>query len=139
MRLNGWLRLWIAGAVVALAACAIAVAVNWPSEDSVPHSIAFYDALSPEARAQIAESEVGAREGVRMPNGHVIYLKPEVAASRKTEALSQYQAAVLERVREKQKEFALRIAAWWLAVSLVILALGYLFDWVRAGFRPTTR
>ena len=136
MRLNGWHRLWVAATAVAFAVCAIGLALIWPDETSVPHSIGLYDSLTPAARAQIAESESEAREGVRMPNGHVVYLKPEIAASRKSEALVQYHAAVVERMRAEQKQLAMRTAVWWFLVSLGILTVGHLIAWVRAGFHP---
>ena len=137
MRLNGWLRLWVSASVVALGACAASVASQWPSEQSIPHSLGLYDSLTPEARTQIMESEDEASQGVRMPNGHIIYLKAEVAASRKTEALLQYQAAVQAKVREAQQELVAQTAIWWLGTSLAILVLGCLAVWVRAGFRAT--
>lgn len=137
MRLNGWLRLWVSASVVALAVCAGGVASQWPSEQSIPDSLSLYDSMTPEARAQIIESEAEASQGVRMPNGHIVYLKAEVAASRKTEALLQYQAAVLAKVREAQQELVARTAIWWLGTSLAILVLGCLVAWVRAGFRAT--
>lgn len=89
MRINGWHRLWIPTSLITLAVLAVAAAVIWPNEAASPPTIVLYDKLSPSARDQITESESESEAGasVRMPNGHVIHLKPAVAASRTTDAL----------------------------------------------------
>jgi hypothetical protein len=135
MRMNGWHRLWVLVSVLGLIVCTLVVAALWPNEQSVTHSIAFYDALDPSARSQIAENESDSKEGVRMPNGHVIYLKAEVAASRKTEALLQYQGAVIAALHSKQRLLLAQVGAIWLAFCLTTLVLGHLVAWVVRGFR----
>ena len=138
MRLNGWHRLWILTSLVTLAALAVVAAAVWPNEAGVPHTIGLYDKLSTVARDQITESESEAGASVRMPNDHVIHLKPAIAASRKTDALLEYQAAVLEQVREKQTQLVVKLLAWWASACITVLAIGHLIAWVRAGFaRPT--
>lgn len=138
MRINGWHRLWILASFLTLVAFAFYVSASWPSEQSVHHSIAFYDVLDPNARAQIAESESSSNAGVQMPNGHVIYLKPEVAASRKTEALLQYQAAVATALRSKQAHLIFQAFIGWLASCIAALVVGHLVAWVIRGFREST-
>ncbi len=139
MQINGWHRLWILTSFLALISCVLFVGASWPNEQSVPHSIAFYDALTSNARAQIAESESGSNVGVRMPNGHVIYLKPEAAASRKTEALLQYQDAITTELRSKQRRLLTQVFVTWFASSLAVLVLGHLIAWVIRGFRESTK
>jgi hypothetical protein len=138
MQINAWHRLWILTSILALVACVLFVSVSWPNEQSIPHSIAFYDALDPNARAQIAENESSSNAGVRMPNGHIIYLKPEVAASRKTEALLQYQAAVTTELRSKQLHLASQVFIAWLASCVAVLVVGHLVAWVIRGFRESS-
>jgi len=70
-----------------------------------------------------------------MPNGHIIYLKPEAPASRKTEALFQYQDAVIRALHAKQRLLLAQFGATWLVVSISLLALGHLIAWVVRGFR----
>jgi hypothetical protein len=113
----------------------IYVSAAWPDEQTIPHSIAFYDALDPNARAQIAENESTSNEGVRMPNGHVIYLKPDVAASRKTEALLQYQVALITELHSKQRQFLFQVFITWFSSCMMVLMLGHLVAWVIRGFR----
>jgi len=67
MRLNGWHRLWVLVSFLALVVGALILAAWWPDETSVPHSIAFYDALTPSARSQIAENESGSRKAYACP------------------------------------------------------------------------
>lgn len=137
MRINGWHRLWILASFLALVSCTLYVRASWPEEQSIPHSVAFYDALDPNARAQIAENESASNVGVRMPNGHIIYLKPEVAASRKTEALLQYQGAVAAELRSKQRQLLFQVSITWFASCVAILVLGHLVAWVIRGFRKS--
>jgi hypothetical protein len=124
---------------LALVSCTLFVGASWPDEQSVAHSIAFYDALTSNARAQIAESESAPNVGVRMPNGHVIYLKPEVVASRKTEALLQYQEAVTTELRSKQWRLLIHVFVTWFVSSLAVLVLGHFIAWVVRGFRESTK
>lgn len=135
MRINGWHRLWILASFLALASCALFIGKLWPEEASIVHSIAFYDALDPNARAQIAENESAPNVGVRMPNGHIIYLKPEVAVSRKSEALIQYHRAVTAELRSKQWQLLFQAIGIWFASCIAVLALGHLVTWVIRGFR----
>ena len=135
MRINGWHRLWILASVLAVVSCALYIRVSWPKEQSIPHSNFFYDAIDPNARTQIAENELAPNVGVRMPNGHVIYLKPEVAASHKSEALIQYQEAIATELRSKQRHLLLQVSVAWLASCVAVLVFGYLVAWVIRGFR----
>jgi hypothetical protein len=116
-------------------ASVVVVAFLWPNESEIPDSVAFYDALTPVARSQIANASSGTGEGVRMPNGHVIYLKPEVVASRKTEVLSQYEAAVVKEVHAKRLQLVAAVCGACLAGSLSLLVCGHLVAWVVRGFR----
>ena len=139
MRVNGWHRLWVLVSVVALVAAAFVVAALWPNEKSVHHSLAFYDALTPSARSQIADDESDSKVGVTMPNGHVIYLKAEVAASRKTEALLQYQETLIAKLHSKQRLLLTQVAGVWLVACITLLALGHLVAWVVRGFRQRNK
>lgn len=138
MRLNGWHRLWVLLSLIAAVALAGIAALVWPDSSSVPDSIGLHDKFSPAARAQITEFESEAGASVRMPNGHVIHLRSGIEASRMTEALVQYQQGLLENARAKQVELVLKLAAWWLSVSIAVLLLGHLIAWVRAGFAMST-
>ena len=139
MRVSGWHRLWILVSVLALVAFVLTVAATWPDEKSIPHSLAFNEKLTPTARAQITESESESKEGVRMPNGHVIYLRPGVDASRKTEVLAQYHQELQAQLQSKRTKVVLQAAALWFTTCLALIVLGHLVAWVVRGFRSSNR
>lgn len=139
MRMNGWHRLWVLTSILALVLCAIFVNASWPDERSISHSPSFYEALDPNALAQIAENDSASNIGVEMPNGHVINLKPEVAASRKTEALIQYHEAVVAELRSKQRHLFFQVSMVWFIYCAMTLGLGHLVAWVIRGFRENAR
>ena len=139
MRMNGWYRLWILISFITLIAGALYISASWPNGKSIADSLSIYEQLDPSARAQIEENESNSNIGVQMPNGHIIYLKNDVTASRKTEVLRQYEAAVERNLHSKREDLIIQTMLACLFVSASILISGLLVAWVIRGFRQDLR
>lgn len=139
MRMNGWYRLWILLSFITLIAGAIYISASWPTAKSIADSLSLYEHLDPSARAQIEENESNSNIGVQMPNGHIIYLKNDVTASRKTEVLRQYETAIERNLRSKREDLITQVMLACLFISTSILISGLLVAWVIRGFRQDSR
>lgn len=135
MRVNGWIRLWIFLSGILLLAIAGGVGVFLPTASDVPDSLSLQAALSPEARAQIAEGEGQGGVGVRMPNGHTIYLKKGIEPSRSTPVLAEYASEIERQLLRKRVHFVVGALGVWLGICGAIYALGWSFRWVYRGFK----
>lgn len=139
MQINRWHRLWVLGSFLTLIGCAFYVYTSWPDEQSIPHSTLYYDRFDSTARSQIAEVESVSNIGIRMPNGHIILLKPKVTISRKTEALVQYQEAVLAELHAQKLHLVIDASIFWVTISIASLFIGHLLAWVILGFEETNK
>ncbi len=135
MRLTGWVRLWIFLSGILLLVIAAASYVLLPSASDVPDSPDLQEALSADARAQMAVGEGPDTIGVQMPNGHTIYLTKGIDPKRSTLALAEYNSEIERRLLRKRMSFLASAAAIWLSICAATYALGWSLGWVYQGFR----
>jgi hypothetical protein len=150
MKLSGWVRLWIVGSALYLAAVVSYAVVEWPRPESTPHSEAIYAALPTELQRKIvdARSATGDRqalidealkrgvvENIQMPNGHSIVLSKDVSENEKTEIAKAYWTSIETATNHQATGFFIVCILWGLVPVLLAFALGWSIRWIYSGFR----
>ena len=135
MTIGGWHRLWIVlSAALLLAACLVGVQL-FPDISSVEHSPNYYDAMSAEARNQLAPASSTDATDVRMPNGHVIHVLKGIEPKRSTPVLAEYESQLQDALRTKRVKFIVFLIGAWLGSCALVYGFGWSVGWVYRGFK----
>jgi hypothetical protein len=136
-RINGWVRLWIALAVLGLIPAVYTLITEWESADvwiqelrRVPPNkvkvegvgdVEFPATMSPEAIALVTRENAGKPEALRAATGAWV---------------AELNELIRAYVAHLNRALALRVAAWWIGALVLLYAIGLLLAWVRRGFKP---
>lgn len=134
--INGWVRLWIALAVIGLIPAIYTLVTEWESADAwiqdlrlVPPNkvnvegvgdVEFPATMSPEAIALVTRENAGKPEALRTAIGTWV---------------AELNDLIRAYVADLNRALAIRVAAWWVGALVLLYAIGLLLAWVRRGFR----
>jgi len=134
--LNGWQRLWIALALVAILPAVALIAADWESADvwvrdlqQLPvnrvaiegnGAIDFPATMSAEAIDLVVSAAAG---------------KPEAIRTGISAWTAEFNNVLRAYIADLNRALALRVAACWAAGVALSYAAGWLFAWVRRGFK----
>jgi hypothetical protein len=135
-RINGWVRLWIALAVIGLIPAIYTLVTEWESADAwiqelrlVPPNkvnvegvgdVEFPATMSPEAIALVTRENAGKPEALRAAIGTWV---------------GEFNDLIRSYVSDLNRTLVIRVAGWWIGSLVVLYAIGLLLAWVRRGFR----
>ena len=135
-RLNGWIRLWIALAVIGLVPVIYTIATEWESADAwiqelqaVPPTkigvdgvgdVDFPATMSAEAIALVTRENAGKPDGIRAAIGTWV---------------AEFNDIIRTYVKDLNRTLLLRAVAYWLGALALLYAAGMLLAWVRRGFK----
>ena len=135
-RINGWIRLWIALAVIGLIPAIYTLVTEWDSADAwiqelrlVPPNkvnvegvgdVEFPATMSAEAIAFVTRENAGKPEALRAAIGTWV---------------GEFNDLIRSYVSDLNRTLVIRVAGWWIGSLVVLYAIGLLLAWVRRGFR----
>jgi hypothetical protein len=135
-RLNGWVRLWIALAVIGLIPAIYTLVTEWESADAwiqelrlVPPNkvnvegvgdVEFPATMSPEAIALVTRENAGKPEALRAAIGTWV---------------GEFNDLIRSYVSDLNRTLVIRVVGWWIGSLVVLYAIGLLLAWVRRGFK----
>ena len=135
-RLNGWVRLWIALAVIGLIPAIYTLVTEWDSADAwiqelrlVPPNkvsvegvgdVEFPATMSPEAIAFVTRENAGKPDALRAAIGTWV---------------GEFNDVIRSYVADLNRALAIRVVGWWIGSLVVLYAIGLLLAWVRRGFK----
>lgn len=151
LRLGGWLRLWIVGAVIYAAAI---IVVQWHDLTISMTGIAYkhdhIERLSDHSLEILAGKTQPDHEGsssqyqkdqiiITMPNGTKFNFPGKTPREQLDEVTKDY-TAVLESLASESRATAIVRAFYvWLAPSLACLAFGWAVRWIYRGFKKANQ
>jgi hypothetical protein len=134
--INGWVRLWIALAVIGLIPAIYTLVTEWESADAwiqelraVPPNkvnvegvgdVEFPATMSAEAIAFVTRENAGKPEALRAAIGAWV---------------GEFNDVIRSYVADLNRTLAFRVVGWWLGSLAALYAIGLLLAWVRRGFR----
>lgn len=135
-RLNGWLRLWIALAVIGLVPALYTIATEWESASDwirelqavAPNkvevdgvgAVEFPSTMSPEAIALVTRDNAGKPDAIRAAIG---------------EWVAEFNDVIRAYVSDLNRALLIRVAGYWVGTLVLLYFIGLLLAWVRRGFR----
>lgn len=135
-RINGWVRLWIALAVIGLIPAIYTLVTEWESADAwiqelrlVPPNkvnvegvgdVEFPATMSPEAIALVTRENAGKPEALRAAIGAWA---------------GEFNDLIRSFVADLNRTLVIRVVGWWIGALVVLYAIGLLLAWVRRGFK----
>jgi len=135
-RLNGWLRLWIALAVIGLVPALYTIATEWESANDwiremqlVPPNkvdvdgvgpVEFPATMSPEAIALVTRDNAGKPDGIKAAIGAWV---------------GEFNDVIRAYVNDLNRSLLIRVAGYWVGTLVLLYFIGLLLAWVRRGFR----
>ena len=133
---NGWIRLWIALAVIGLIPAIYTLVTEWESTDAwiqelrlVPPNkvnvegvgdVEFPATMSPEAIALVTRENAGKPEALRAAIGTWV---------------GEFNDLIRSYVSDLNRTLVIRVVGWWIGSLVVLYAIGLLLAWVRRGFK----
>lgn len=137
--LNGWQRLWVVLSSIYLVVVVMFVAFNFPSPEGIENTSDLLKKLSPQSQALLLIHDRGIifpdEADIIMPNGALFRFKEGVSETQRSAVVREYWAIVSSLANEQRISLVGRAALWWLGPCMVLYVLGWLFGWVRRGFR----
>jgi hypothetical protein len=134
--LNGWIRLWIALAIIGLVPAIYTVATEWENANDwisemslVPPNkvnvdgvgvVEFPATMSPEAIVLVTRDNAGKPDGIR-------------AAI--TSWTNEFNDVIRSYVSDLNRSLVMRVAGYWVGTLVLLYFIGLLLAWVRRGFR----
>jgi hypothetical protein len=136
-RLNGWQRLWIALALISIVPALAMLRADWESTDdwlrdvrqepptrvtiAGAGEVAFPATMSTEAIRLVTEGSGGNPDAIRAG----------IAAWTR-----EFNRVIGAYVSDRNRSLVFWVAAYWLGGIALLYGVGWLFAWVRRGFRP---
>lgn len=137
-RLNGWIRLWIALAVIGLVPAIYTIATEWESAADwisemslvAPNKVNvdgvgvvdFPATMSPEAIALVTRDNAG---------------KPDAIRAAITSWTNEFNDVIRSYVSDLNRSLVMRVAGYWVGTLVLLYFIGLLLAWVRRGFRAS--
>jgi hypothetical protein len=134
-KLHSWERLWVLASSLSLIPAVFFASASLPAISDIRHEDRFYNELSAEARAQLAQPGAGASE-VTMPNGHVVVVQANVYLARTTPVLKEYNEIIAAALYRERAKFFGVVSVSWAALCLVLYFLGWTIAWAYRRLKP---
>jgi hypothetical protein len=134
--LNGWQRLWVAIALVSIVPAVATIGMEWESADDwmrdlqqMPaRRVAIEGAGDVEFPATMSAEAVGLV--TRGAAGNADAIRAGIVAW-----TAEFNTVIRAFVADLNRALVIRVASFWACGAALLYAVGWLFAWVRRGFR----
>jgi len=134
--LNGWQRLWIALALLAIVPAEALVVTEWESADVWVRDLQQVPAnrVAVEGAGEVEFPATMSTEAIDLVVGAAAG-KPEAIRAGITAWTAEFNNVLRAYITDLNRSLAMRVAAFWAAGVGLLYGVGWLFAWVRRGFK----